>query len=150
MPDLNEMLAKMVADVKSGKFKKKKAKGGKSLNPNILNKKVAAPKGVRTYTDECLVLVATTTICDSCGNEGVSWSNELYIQRIDKRLRNPLTSIERITTPAYSCTYGSLPKRIEMQEHHSPACPLCFGLGDNQGNTLHEGVSPMQLQLAID
>jgi len=136
------LLIKMVAEGKANKGRKKtrvkKLPSGETIEVSAAS---------NPWTDEALVLVSTNIICDNCGNEALGWEASLYIERINKRRRNPITQIEKLEACAYSSTYGGLPKRIEVLEKHSCTCPHCFGIGDNRADELTGELSPSQLKL---
>lgn len=67
MDDFDALLVKMVAVGKAAK-KKPRAKTAGSTTPEV-------SRAVNPWTDEALVLLSTNTICDSCGNESLSWNS---------------------------------------------------------------------------
>lgn len=145
MDDFDKLITSMVSDVKAGKFKKKRSK--KKVLPS--GETVEVPYAVNPWDDEALVLLATNRICDRCGNEALAWEQSLYIERKNSRRRNPIVSIERLDQCNYAAVYGSLPKRLEIRNEHTLACPQCFGIGDNRGDELTGEFTPVQLQLNL-
>ncbi len=141
--DLQAMVAKMLTEVPKKGTRKKKKKSNHHLQP------VATSKSPKVWDDEALVLITTETLCSSCGNTGLSWHSELYVERRSSRTKTPITMLERISNTMYAPAYGHLPKRVEVRTEHTPACPLCFGIGDNAGNAIIGTYVPVQLQLTL-
>lgn len=143
--ELRDMISGMLDDVAKGKHKKPRKKR------NVLTNKVDRQPGMQSvvnpWTEEALVLVMTVTTCDSCGNEGTSWENGLFIERHNRRRALPITQIERLDRCHYSSVYGGLPKRIEVLEKTSCTCPQCFGIADSNHDKLVDEINPLQLQL---
>jgi len=134
MPDLSTLVEELLREARRGaKGAKKKSKKTSPASPPL-------PSIKPLYSDEALVLIAINTTCETCKKESLSWNNALYVERKSKRLKNPVVSLERIETCAYSCTYSALPKRVEIINRTSPCCPLCFGLFEAEG-----GISPRQM-----
>lgn len=142
MDAFDTLIEHMVREGKATKALAKKKKTPDSTTPEV-------SRAVNPWTNEALVLIATNLICDNCGNESLSWNQSLYIERINKRFRNPVTEYEQINFCSYASVYGSLPKRTEMLVKHSCTCPLCFGIGDNRGNKLVGEMLPTQLSLTL-
>jgi len=134
------LLTKMVAEGKANKGKKKtrvkRLPSGDTIEVSVAS---------NPWTDEALVLVSTNIICDNCGNEALGWEPSLYIERINKRRKNPITQIEKLDACAFSSVYGALPKRVEILTQHSCTCPLCFGIGDNRVDELTGIMTPVQM-----
>jgi len=143
MDDFDALLSRMV---KEGKATKKKPRAKK---PPVGGETSPRAKVASLWTSEHLVLVSTNIICDNCGNEALGWEPALYIERKNSRRRNPITSIEKLPSCAYSSIYGALPKRVEVLVKHSCTCPLCFGIGDNRAGELLGEITPNQLQLPL-
>lgn len=148
MDDFDKLLAGMVALGKATKAAPRKKKG-----KALLTDKVGRQEGMQVahnpWTNEALVLLATNMICDSCGNESLSWNASLYIERKNSRRRNPITQLEILAPCNYSAVYGALPKRTEVLTKHSCTCPLCFGIGDNRGDDITGDMRPTQQQLPL-
>lgn len=123
--DLMKQVNQMLADVKQGKHKKKAAK--KKTSANTAKDKVNPTSLEVPWTDEALVLIATTNTCKSCGNEVTSWSPYIYIQRSRTIRRKVTTAIERLPICDPDIAYASLPRRIEHRHHTTCRCHLCFG-----------------------
>ena len=141
---LDNLIAGMLDDVKKGKHKaprKKQPSGQATSSPTPV---------INHWTDEALVLVAHSHECLACGNTSTSWEPHLFIERVNTRLAKPVRQLERLGTGYYSAAYGALPKRIEYHHHTSPACPQCFGIGDNQGGALTGDLTPVQLILPLE
>lgn len=143
MDDFDKLLNSMVADVKAGKFKKKRTKKKKQVD----GKEVEVSYAINPWDDEALVLMATNTICDRCGNDSMSWNQSLYIERVNRKRRDPITLIERLDQCNYAAVYGGLPKRVEVITQHSCTCPQCFGIGDNRADALTGNMTPVQMVL---
>jgi len=158
MSDLDNILKKMLAEAKEAKKAKSKpkaktkaAKTGRTKS--LTNTPVETPKPITNIWDyEALVVVATTIVCRSCGNESTYWQPYVYIERSTKHKANPVRSLEILRRDNYAPVYGNLPKRIEHRNEESCACPLCFGLADNCRDEFYNGVShtPQQLQLPFN
>lgn len=134
----------LLKEARAGKRKKKaRKKKAKKKTPS----QAAGRTSPKLWDEEMLVLVAKEITCTNCGNSTLSWNRDLYIQRKTLRVRNPITKLERLGNSMYDAAYGNLPKRVEVLSETSPTCPLCFGIGDWQGNTLTGKMAPVQLAI---
>ena len=145
--ELQDIVSGMLADVASGKALTPRKKKKNILTDKTYGRQADAHEVTNPWTAEALVLITTVCTCQRCGNEATSWEPNLYIERINRRPRNPIRQIERLDSCVYSAAYGGLPKRIEVRHKQSDTCPLCFGIGDSNGDALIPSISPKQLEL---
>lgn len=139
--DLMKQINQMLTEVKAGKHKKKKKKSIRGKKDSAEEK--GNPNSLEIpWSDEALVLIATTTTCKSCGNEVTSWSPYLYIERSRTVRRKVSTMIERLPICDPDIAYESLPRRIEHRHHTTCRCHLCFG-------NLPNGFKKQSIQLTL-